>query len=254
MYILIVDDDKLICENIKSKLTRLDYANRYTIVTAYNATDAEIMYDRHLPAIVITDIHMPSVNGLALIKRLLNRSHKADIFVLSSYDDYEYVRQAFLLGVTDYMLKPVDIEELDSKLKKMDGQSPPQKPQAEAPPDYGAERLMRHALEYIEENMSRSISMRDVADHVGLSYNYFSKLFKEHTQCHFAHYVHLRRIERSKKYLRDPGFKIQDIAKKLGYDNPSEFSRAFKKYAGCYPREYRERPVPSIEETSAHRN
>lgn len=248
MYIIIVDDDKLICENIKSKLTRLGYADRHTIITAYNSTDAEILYDRHLPAIVITDIHMPSVNGLVLIKRLLNRSHKANIFVLSSYDDYEYVRQAFLLGVTDYMLKPVDIEELDSKLKKLDGHPPVRKEaQIDAPPDYGTERMMRNALEYIEENMIRSISMRDVADHVGLSYNYFSKLFKEHTQSHFAHYVHLRRIERSKKYLQDSSFKIQDIAKKLGYDNPSEFSRAFKKYVGIYPREYRERPDFSIE-------
>ncbi|QTH43153.1 helix-turn-helix domain-containing protein [Cohnella sp. LGH] len=249
MFILIVDDDKLICENIKSKLTRLGYADRYKFVTAYNATDAEILYDRHLPTIMVTDIHMPSVNGLALIKRLSNRSHKAYIFVLSSYDDYEFVRQAFLLGVTDYMLKPIDIEELDSKLKKINVAAPPsQETLAETPSDYGAERMMRRALDYIEENMSRSISMRDVADYVGLSYNYFSKLFKEHTSCHFAHYVHLRRIEHSKKYLRAPGFKIQDIAKKLGYDNPSEFSRAFKKYAGCYPSEYRDRLSSSMEE------
>ncbi len=242
MHILIVDDDKLICENIKSKLSRLGYSDRYTIDTAYNATDAEILYDRYLPTIMITDIHMPSVNGLALIRRLANRPHRANIVVLSSYDDYDYVRQAFLLGVADYMLKPVDIEELDSKLRKIEGSSSANKePQREEIPDYGTERVMRHALAYIEENISRSISMREVSGHVGLSYNYFSKLFKAQTKHHFSHYLHLRRIELSKKYLHDPGFKIQDIAKKLGYENPSEFSRAFKKYAGCYPREYRER-------------
>ena len=240
MYILIVDDDKLICENIKSKLTRLGYAERYKIVTAYNATEAEIMYDRYLPAIIITDIHMPSVNGLVLIKRLSSRSHKCHIFVVSSYDDYDYVRKAFLLGVTDYMLKPVDIDELDSKLKKIDSpQSEHRADNHELGANHGAEQMMKNAIEYIEENISRPISMRLVADYVGLSYNYFSKLFKEHTQCHFAHYIHLRRIELSKKYLGDPTFKIQDIAKKLGYDNPSEYSRAFKKYTGYYPREYR---------------
>jgi len=246
MYILIVDDDKLICENIKSKLTRLGYAEQYTIVTAYSATEAEIMYDRYLPAIIITDIHMPSVNGLVLIKRLSSRSHKSHIFVLSSYDDYDYVRKAFLLGVTDYMLKPVDIDELDSKLKKINSGPPAdQAPLTEQMADNGAEDMMRRAIAYIEENISRPITMRVVADYVGLSYNYFSKQFKEYAQSNFAHYVHLRRIELSKKYLHDPAFKIQDIAKKLGYDNPSEFSRAFKKYSGCYPREYRNQTISS---------
>lgn len=245
MHILIIDDDKLICENIKSKLSRLGYNERYTILTVCNATEGEMMFDQYLPDIVITDIQMPSVSGLTLIERLSKRKHKANIYVLSGYDDYEYVRKAFLLGVTDYMLKPLDIDELDRKLKKAD--RVPSKvmkfSKEEASQDSVMEQTIRSAKVYIEENLSRPISMREVADHVNLSYNYFSKLFKEHTRCHFAHYFHQRRIELSKKYLHDPSFKVQDIAKKIGYVNPSEFSRAFKKYEGCYPTEYRSRAV-----------
>ncbi|MCM3749031.1 helix-turn-helix domain-containing protein [Paenibacillus pasadenensis] len=244
IHILMVDDDKLICENIKSKLTRLGYASHYTLLMAHSATEAEILYDRHAPEFVITDIHMTAVNGLTLIQRLMDRRHQANIVVLSSYDYYEYVRTAFLLGVKDYMLKPLDIDELDSKLKKLGAVSAKSRElREEEAGAIGTERVvMRHALLFIEDNLSRSISMRDVADHVGLSYTYFSRLFKEHTQSHFAHYVHLLRIERSRKYLQEPSFKIQDIAKKLGYENSSEYSRAFKKYTGQYPSEYRERP------------
>ncbi|MEG0693284.1 MAG: response regulator [Oscillospiraceae bacterium] len=240
MYLLIVDDDKLICENIKSKLIRLKYQERYTIITAYNATEAEILYDKHNPQIVITDIHMPGINGLVLIERLLKKEHQAKTFVLSGFDDYEYVRKAFLLGVTDYMLKPVDIEELHSKLSKIeitplvDSLNSSETKQANETED-----IMRIALNYIDLNVSKPITMRNVADSVGLSYNYFSKLFKQYTNSHFADYIHMRRIEEAKKYLSDPSFKIQEIAKKLGYENPSEFSRAFKKYAGCYPTELR---------------
>ncbi|MEG1687063.1 MAG: response regulator [Angelakisella sp.] len=249
MYLLIVDDDKLICENIRSKLTRLGYQNQYTILTAAAATDAEILYDTYLPQIVITDIHMPGVSGLTLIERLLAKPHKATVMVLSGYDDYDYVRKAFLLGATDYMLKPLDIDELDSKLRKLclpqeecNTPTPGVSQQSDADLD-----VIQHALQYIQANISRSLSMREVAEQVGLSYNYFSKLFKETTHMNFSGYIHMCRIELSKKYLRDPSCKIQGIAKKMGYETSSEFSRAFKKYTGCYPTEYRESEEPSPE-------
>lgn len=234
MAILIVDDDKLICENIKSKLTRLKYDKTYKLLLAYNATEAEIFYDRYSPEIVITDIHMPAISGLVLIERLLNKEHKADIIVLSGYDDYEYVRKAFLLGVKDYMLKPVDIDELDRKIRKLQDPNPKKEDKIDDRID-----VMELALDYIDMNINRSITMRDVAEHVGFSYNYFSKLFKDCTQTSFSDYMHKRRIKLSKNYLRDPRYKIYNIAEKVGYNSPEEFSRAFKRYIGCYPSEYR---------------
>lgn len=238
MYILVVDDDKLICENIRSKLSRLGYLERYDIISAYNATDAEILFERHHPQIVITDIHMPVISGLSLIERLLHKQIETNIFVLSGYNDYDYVRKAFLLGVTDYMLKPIDIDELGSKLSKITQQAE-DTVREEIPSIKTEQDIMQVALKYVDDNVSRSLSMREVADNVGLSYNYFSRLFKQTTNSHFSSYVQQRRIELSKKYLQDPSFQIQEISQKLGYENPSEFSRVFKRYTGCYPTAYR---------------
>lgn len=237
MYLLIVDDDKVICQGIIGKLKRIHYDQYYQFLTAHSVPEAEDLYDQYQPEIVITDIQMPGFSGLTLIERLRKKENLPKIFVLSGYDDYEYVRKAFLLGATDYMLKPVDIKELEGKLggdtlslgKPIDKLKGTDK------------HIIALAIEYIDLNLHRNITMGEVAKNVSLSYSYFSKLFKEHTNSTFPAYIHKRRIEISKLYLMDPSIKIVDLAKKIGYEDPSIFSRIFKKYEGCYPTEYREK-------------
>lgn len=237
MYLLIVDDDKVICQGIIGKLKRIHYDEYYQFLMAHSVAEAEIIYDQYRPEIVITDIQMPGFSGLTLIERLIKTENPPKIFVLSGYDDYEYVRKAFLLGATDYMLKPVDIKELEAKLggDALTVEKPIDKLK-------GTEKhIISLAIEYIDLNLHRNITMQEVAKNVSLSYNYFSKLFKEHTHSNFPAYIHKRRIEVSKHYLKDPSIKIVDLSKKIGYEDASVFSRIFKKYEGCYPTEYREK-------------
>ncbi len=237
MTILIVDDDKLICENIKSKLLRLKHNKTLDIIFAHSTTEAEILYDKLLPDILLTDICMQGLSGLVLLEKVMQKEHLAKSFVISSYDDYSYVRKAFLLGAVDYLLKPIDIEELDKKISPLiiassSNNSP-------TPPLDNTD-LIKQALRYIEENLHHQITMKDVSQNVNVSYNYFSKLFKDSMQCSFSQYIHTKRIQEAKKYLKDPSIKILDIARKLGYDNPHNFSRTFKKYTGYYPSDFRD--------------
>lgn len=244
-YLLIIDDDPLIGENIKSKLTRLGYGRIYHFVTSTGGTEAEVLYDKYRPKIVITDIQMPMMSGLTLMKRFNQHSHRAVIFVLSSYEDYEYVRTAFLLGAKDYMLKPISIEELSQKLAPLHTLSPgaesttPLKTTVEL--EVGENQLIKLALQYISENKQRNITMADVANHVCISYSYFSRMFKKEVGKSFNHYLNQQRIKQAQIYLKDPVIKILDIAKKVGYQNPSEFSKAFKKQVGMNPTQYREK-------------
>lgn len=242
MYLLIVDDDKIICQGIIGKLKRIHYDKYYQFLMAHSVAEAESLYDQYQPEIVITDIQMPGFSGLTLIERLRKKENLPKIFVLSGYDDYEYVRKAFLLGATDYMLKPVDIKELEMKLggNVLSLEKPIDKLK-------GTEKhIITLAIEYIDLNLHRNITMQEVANNVSLSYSYFSKLFKEHTHSNFPAYIHKRRIEMAKCYLMDPSIKIIDLAKKIGYEDPSVFSRIFKKYEGCYPTEYREKQQENL--------
>ena len=98
---------------------------------------------------------------------------------------------------------------------------------------------MQAALDYIERNLTRELTMDEVASDIAMSYNYFSKRFREYTGCNFPEYINQRRIERAKIYLLDPSLKIAEIAYKIGYHSASTFSRTFQKYEGCYPTDFR---------------
>ncbi|RTE11214.1 response regulator [Paenibacillus whitsoniae] len=72
-----------------------------------------------MPDVVITDIQMPGMNGLDLIERLHQSSPGVSFIVLSGYNEFEYARQALRFGVSDYLLKPVDKQELYAILARL---------------------------------------------------------------------------------------------------------------------------------------
>lgn len=234
MKVLIVDDDHLICENVKSKLLRIAGREKIECVTAHSVVDARIALGVNLPDVLITDLNMPGISGLSLISHVKNQYPGVRIYVLSGYDDYDLVRQAFVNGARDYLLKPVDAEELREKILS---DRCAREPEKENPP---VGRLQfESVLSYIEEHLSASLTMEEAAASIAMSYNYFSKRFREYTGYSFPEYVNRLRIERSKSYLEDPSLKITDIAYKIGYDSASTFSKAFSKYEGCSPADYR---------------
>lgn len=77
-------------------------------------SDAESAIDDIIkkPGIVITDINMPGMNGIDMIRTIKKQNNKSHFIILSGYDDYHLVKEAFKLGVTDYLLKS-ELEERD---------------------------------------------------------------------------------------------------------------------------------------------
>ncbi|MGG4036539.1 response regulator transcription factor [Paenibacillus cisolokensis] len=113
---LIVDDDA----HIRAGLTQLiDWENLgiEIIAEAGGGHEALAIFERTAPQIVLTDIRMAEGDGLELIERIRERGWHTHIIVLSGYDDYTYVRQAMKYQVEDYLLKPVEAEELEEIAK-----------------------------------------------------------------------------------------------------------------------------------------
>lgn len=117
MYkVLIVDDEPLIR---KGMLSIIDWAGCGLKVAALAASGEEAI-DRFLedPAeIVITDIRMPGMNGLELIATIRSIDPNAKLIVLSGFDDFQYVKEGIRFGIENYLLKPVDVNELVATLK-----------------------------------------------------------------------------------------------------------------------------------------
>ena len=98
---------------------------------------------------------------------------------------------------------------------------------------------VKRARVFLQENYDRNISVGDVADHLGISYPYLCKLFKDYTDKNILEYLNELRVEHSKSLLVDTAQPISVIAQEIGYNNIQTFQRLFKKQTGVTPGEYR---------------
>lgn len=118
LKVFVVDDEIWVCELIKKsiKWAELDLeviGEANDGITAYN-----MIVEQH-PDIVITDIRMPGLDGISLIKKLRESDINCNFIIISGYQNFEYAQNALKLGVEDYILKPVDEEELTDTLIRL---------------------------------------------------------------------------------------------------------------------------------------
>lgn len=92
---------------------------------------------------------------------------------------------------------------------------------------------------YIENNLSRELTLEDAAQRLGLNPSYFSQLFKQMTDETFVQYRIRRKMEKAKKLLAIPHYKITDVSYEVGYSDHPHFTKTFKKNTGYTPSEYR---------------
>lgn len=115
MRVLIVEDEIRIREGIGRLLVKL--ADDVEIIgTATNGEEGLAMAEAFFPDVVITDIRMPKMDGLEMIAALREEGTDFEAIVLSAYSEFEYARTAVKLGVTEYLLKPIAINDLSQAL------------------------------------------------------------------------------------------------------------------------------------------
>lgn len=125
---LIVDDEAIIRNGIALKIERL-IPHAVIVGKAESAEQAMEFIDAAHPDIVITDIRMPGIDGLQFIEQVKSRYSDIKFIIISGHQDFEYAKKAIVLGVEDYLLKPVKnhelkdiIDSLEKKLKKESSQ------------------------------------------------------------------------------------------------------------------------------------
>lgn len=113
--ILIAEDEKIILEHIVEKIeqARLGFE---VVATAMNGEDALELVKQHKPDVLFTDVKMPLMDGIELTRQVRMLYPDLHIVILSGYDNFEYAQQALRLGVSDYLLKPMTPEDLQSTL------------------------------------------------------------------------------------------------------------------------------------------
>lgn len=362
MNVLIADDELLTLELLKNII---DWSHFGLSVqdTALNGKQAMNIISSKSIDILITDIKMPEMDGISLIKWVKEIKPTMKIIIISAYGEFEYAKKALALGVMGYLLKPIDEIELSELLIKTTEEIYEQKiiennlkykkaieerllnqimhptkdiekqklfmEYLDVSETYQAQMLIEEifndlalqnvdpdriywfcyellllakqkyktivkdeallpelqdvtmdklksfeslqilksymlsivqkiskisndtkrtdnnkliikAKEYIRQNYNTDITLEALCSCICVSKNYFCYLFKREVGESIWDYLTRYRIEKAKDLLVDTSLKNYEIAFEIGYENPSYFTKTFKKYTGLTPQEYRD--------------
>ena len=252
MYrVLLVDDEQIERMALAKKIDRY-YGDKVNIYHAVNGREAVDMCSEHENDIIIMDISMPEMNGVMAAKYIRQIDDKCSIIFLTAYDDFEYARNAIKIRALDYLLKPCDINDLlavmDMAIQKLDrecdfkGNTKENKPERkrENVKNFDEQTTIKYLREYVENNYTFDISMQEVAEDMGYSDAYFSKLFKQYFNQNFTAYLTEYRIKKAKELLTDTNNSIKDISRMVGYEDSNYFAKIFKRIVGEIPSKFRE--------------
>ena len=121
--VLIVDDERAVHQAIQS-LVDWPALGLRAPASAFNGADGLARMEELQPAVVFVDMNMPLMNGADFLSQATARYPDARFIIVSGYDSFEYARLAIRLNVVDYLLKPIDVDELNAALKKALSQLP----------------------------------------------------------------------------------------------------------------------------------
>ncbi|MFD2327940.1 response regulator [Cohnella sp. GCM10020058] len=145
MYsVLIVDDEPLARQSLRYLIDWKSLGYQIAAEAADGAEALAVMKAQPI-SLVLTDIRMPVMNGLAFVERLREFSDAA-VVILSGYDDFEYARQGMKMGVKDYLLKPVDEDDLEALLRLVSSEL--------------AARSMQDRRQHLGESLQRELLLR----------------------------------------------------------------------------------------------
>lgn len=250
MYkILIVEDDSAM-RFIYSKMKVWTEQGFQITDEAANGKDALELLSKNKYDLVISDIRMPFVDGIELLREIKNRSIDVCVIFVSSYDEFEYARQGLVLGAFDYILKPLKESQLVQSLervkdaiveKKQDRELA--KPVLSAMQRTGVDISNRTAFQfcdYLSENYEKIITMDEMAEQFNLSKDYFGKIFKQNMNAAFSYFYTLVKMEYAKELLITGNYKTYQISEMLGYSSVDYFSKVFKEYMGETPSKFKQ--------------
>lgn len=117
MRLLIVDDGHYVVEYMKHLLDWKTFGIDQ-IETMTNSIEARDMLTQTPIDILITDIRMPEVSGIDLLQHIHQHNLPTKVIILSGYSEFEYAQQGIRLGALDYLLKPVDKDDVEKAMSK----------------------------------------------------------------------------------------------------------------------------------------
>jgi AraC-like DNA-binding protein len=188
-----------------------------------------------VPSLVMLDLIMPGLDGFDVLDwmRANPQTRQVPVLILSSrmltFDDVKRLEQHAL--VTFHSKEVLSEEETAAAVHRtlFDGSA--------LPPYTSA--LVKRAIAYLHQNYDRPLSRGEIAQAIGVSEDYLSRIFRQELGLSPWDYLHRYRIKQAKELLTRTNASVIDVALQVGFNDRSYFSRVFRELAGVSPGEYR---------------
>lgn len=247
---LLIADDERFERELLAEIVSERFPHQVQTRTAENGRQAVETAALWKPDIVLMDIEMPGINGIEAAKRILAQLPGCKLTFVTAYSLFSYAYEAVKMGAYDYILKPVDPDDVERSVKRCIEQIETERQLKEMVPveDLLAESasydktalLMDNVKKYLQHNyMIYGVSLDSISDILNINSSYFSLLFKKSFGVNFVDYLTELRINAAKELLKDPFLTMAEVAGMVGYENPNYFTRVFKKNTGTTPTEFR---------------
>ncbi len=272
--LIVVEDERWEREGLATFLDWTSMNIRF-MGAAANGREGLTLAQAVQPDILLTDIRMPHMDGLALSAQVRRQFPACRVLLLTGYDDFSYAQDAIRQGVNDYLLKPVQKDQLVAALSRVQAELAKDREKAAregnvqdriraathrtgiaAPnpatgnpdsatigpelhgPDREA-RLVAQMQALLEAEYAAGIDLNAVADRLGMSANRLGVVFFEQTGMHFTEALTGRRMKQAEALLVQTEESLDAIAAKTGFAGTSYFCTVFKKKHGRSPSAYR---------------
>ena len=166
-----------------------------------------------------------------------------ECIILTCYPEYEYMRKAMQLGCSDYLIKPLDIDEVEIVIRKailkLQDINKELLEHNMDEPENGYDIIDNTVIPYIKEHFTKMITVAEIADYAALNPQYLMRIFKKKTGDSVLEYVTRLRMELSKEMLIKTQWSNETISDKVGYASSNYYIKMFKRQYGVTPREFR---------------
>jgi len=237
--VIVVDDEKLIGKNIAKNIEKSNPAFSVVKILS-NGLDALDYVRENPPHVIFTDIRMPLMDGIELSAKLKEINCPSKCVILTGYADFSYAKAAMQNSVVDYLLKPVNAEELEKVLKKIELSLIAASPDlsVDTPVSKKPEDIVALVKEYVQNHYSEPIDLNILAENMGFSPSYLTKIFTKYEETTPSKYIRNFRMNIAKQMLSTDAT-LDAIATAVGYTDPFHFSKSFKQSVGVSPSDYR---------------
>jgi Response regulator containing CheY-like receiver domain and AraC-type DNA-binding domain len=234
MRIVIVEDEKRARRGLHNLITSISDDCEIVAEAADGKKGLEVILSVK-PDAVFTDIRMPYMDGMELVKAVSDLGISSKFVIISAYEEFEIARQAISLGVTEYLVKPVTYEEVEQTLNRLREQKqkrifPEEQSNREKYPQ--AHPLIIKTLGIIDKRYFTRICQEDLAQELGMTQEYFSYLFHKDVGQTFSKYLKNYRVEIAKSILLNGEAGKEDIAYQVGFSDTKYFNKVFREVTG----------------------